>query len=222
MKAYEVFDADGSFLAVLYTDFFPRSSKQSGAWMTSYRESGVTLQGETRRPHVSVTMNFSKPTPSRPSLLTFDELETFLHEFGHALHGIFADTHYPALSGTNVYWDFVELPSQFMENFALRPEFLRTFAHHYETGEEMPETLLERIRRAHNFNAAYACIRQVSFGLLDMALLYAHRKARRRHSQLRTRGLEVGTVDAVCARNLHVCAVRTHYERRLFRRILQL
>lgn len=169
VKAYEVFDADGSFLAVLYTDFFPRSSKQSGAWMTSYRESGVTLQGETRRPHVSVTMNFSKPTPSRPSLLTFDELETFLHEFGHALHGIFADTHYPALSGTNVYWDFVELPSQFMENFALRPEFLRTFAHHYETGEEMPETLLERIRRAHNFNAAYACIRQVSFGLLDMA-----------------------------------------------------
>ena len=102
-------------------------------------------------------------------MLTFDELETFLHEFGHALHGIFADTHYPALSGTNVFWDFVELPSQFMENFALRPEFLRTFAHHYETGCPMPDELVERIRRAHNFNVAYACIRQVSFGLLDMA-----------------------------------------------------
>lgn len=169
VKAYEVFDADGSFLAVLYTDFFPRASKQSGAWMTAYREAGYTWQGEVRRPHVSVTMNFTKPTASRPSLLTFDELETFLHEFGHALHGIFADTHYPALSGTNVFWDFVELPSQFMENFALRPEFLRTFAHHYETSCPMPDELVERIRRAHNFNVAYACIRQVSFGLLDMA-----------------------------------------------------
>ena len=169
VKAYEVFDADGSFLAVLYTDFFPRASKQSGAWMTAYREAGLTWQGEVCRPHVSVTMNFTKSTASRPSLLTFDELETFLHEFGHALHGIFADTHYPALSGTNVFWDFVELPSQFMENFALRPEFLRTFAHHYETGCPMPDELVERIRRAHNFNVAYACIRQVSFGLLDMA-----------------------------------------------------
>ena len=169
VKAYEVFDADGSFLAVLYTDFFPRASKQSGAWMTAYREAGLTWQGEVCRPHVSVTMNFTKPTASRPSLLTFDELETFLHEFGHALHGIFADTRYPALSGTNVFWDFVELPSQFMENFALRPEFLRTFAHHYETGCPMPDELVERIRRAHNFNVAYACIRQVSFGLLDMA-----------------------------------------------------
>lgn len=168
VKAYDVLDNDGVFLAVLYTDFFPRTSKQSGAWMTSYQEEYIDDKGE-HRPHVSVTMNFTKPTKNTPSLLTLDELETFLHEFGHALHGIFAKTRYKSLSGTNVYWDFVELPSQFMENYALRPEFLRTFAKHYQTGEDMPQDLIERIRKAHNFNAAYACMRQVSFGLLDMA-----------------------------------------------------
>jgi hypothetical protein len=168
VKAYDVLDNDGVFLAVLYTDFFPRTSKQSGAWMTSYQEEYIDDNGE-HRPHVSVTMNFTKPTKNTPSLLTFDELETFLHEFGHALHGIFAKTRYKSLSGTNVYWDFVELPSQFMENYALRPEFLRTFAKHYQTGEDIPQDLIERIRKAHNFNAAYACMRQVSFGLLDMA-----------------------------------------------------
>ncbi|EKX88828.1 M3 family metallopeptidase [Alloprevotella sp. oral taxon 473] len=168
VKAYDVLDNDGVFLAVLYTDFFPRTSKQSGAWMTSYQEEYIDDKGE-HRPHVSVTMNFTKPTKNTPSLLTFDELETFLHEFGHALHGIFAKTRYKSLSGTNVYWDFVELPSQFMENYALRPEFLRTFAKHYQTGEDIPQNLIERIRKAHNFNAAYACMRQVSFGLLDMA-----------------------------------------------------
>ena len=114
-------------------------------------------------------MNFTKPTKNTPSLLTFDELETFLHEFGHALHGIFAKTRYSSLSGTNVYWDFVELPSQFMENYASRPEFLHTFAKHYQTGEDMPQALIDRIHKAHNFNAAYACMRQVSFGILDMA-----------------------------------------------------
>lgn len=168
VKAYDVLDNDGVFLAVLYTDFFPRTSKQSGAWMTSYQEEYIDDKGE-HRPHVSVTMNFTKPTKNTPSLLTFDELETFLHEFGHALHGIFAKTRYKSLSGTNVYWDFVELPSQFMENYALRSEFLRTFAKHYQTGEDIPQDLIERIRKAHNFNAAYACMRQVSFGLLDMA-----------------------------------------------------
>jgi hypothetical protein len=168
VKAYDVLDNDGVFLAVLYTDFFPRTSKQSGAWMTSYQEEYIDDKGE-HRPHVSVTMNFTKPTKNTPSLLTFDELETFLHEFGHALHGIFAKTRYKSLSGTNVYWDFVELPSQFMENYALRPEFLRTFAKHYQTGEDIPQDLIERVRKAHNFNAAYACMRQVSFGLLDMA-----------------------------------------------------
>lgn len=168
VKAYEVFDADGHFLAVLYTDFFPRASKQSGAWMTSYREQYMD-GSEDHRPHVSVTMNFTPPTPSKPSLLTFEEVETFLHEFGHALHGIFAQSKYKSLSGTNVYWDFVELPSQIMENFAYQSEFLQTFAHHYQTGEPIPSELIERIKRSRNFNVAYACIRQVSFGLLDMA-----------------------------------------------------
>lgn len=173
VKAYEVMDCDGKFLAVLYADFFPRKNKQSGAWMTSYREEGKHRMPDgtwgEERPHVSVTMNFSKPTDSKPALLRLGEVCTFLHEFGHALHGIFANTRYQALSGTNVLWDFVELPSQFMENFALEPEFLRTFAKHYVTGEPIPDELIAAIRRARNFNAAYSCIRQVSFGMLDMA-----------------------------------------------------
>lgn len=169
VKAYEVYDQNQSFLAVLYTDFFPRSSKQSGAWMTSYKEQYVDAEGGNHRPHVSVTMNFTKPTETKPALLTFDEVETFLHEFGHALHGIFAQTRFKALSGTNVYWDFVELPSQIMENFAIQPEFLNTFATHYQTGEALPPELIDRIRKAKNFNVAYACIRQLSFCLLDMA-----------------------------------------------------
>lgn len=179
VKAYEVFDADGSFLSVLYADFFPRESKQSGAWMTVYREQHFdeTPEGSVCdvRPHVSVVMNFTKPIPAtdncdaKPSLLTLGEVETFLHEFGHALHGMFARSRYASLSGTNVYWDFVELPSQFMENYALQPEFLRTFAHHYETGEQIPDELIERVRRSRNFNVAYACIRQLSFSLLDLS-----------------------------------------------------
>ncbi|MBR4297780.1 MAG: M3 family metallopeptidase [Bacteroidaceae bacterium] len=164
VTAYDVFDVDGSHLAVIYTDFHPRASKQGGAWMTSYRE-----QSAGERPHVSIVMNFSKPTDEKPALLTHSELETFLHEFGHALHGIFANTRFKSLSGTNVYWDFVELPSQFMENYAVEKEFLRTFAFHYETGEPLPEELVARIVASRNFNAAYACMRQVSFGLLDMA-----------------------------------------------------
>ena len=170
VQAWEVRDEDGSFLAVLYTDFFPRPSKQSGAWMTSYKEQWfdkVTQQDS--RPVVSVVMNFTKPTGTKPALLTLGEVETFLHEFGHALHGMFSKVRFEALSGTNVYWDFVELPSQFMENYAVEPEFLNTFARHYETGEPLPAELLERIRRSRNFNVAYNCIRQVSFGLLDMA-----------------------------------------------------
>ncbi len=164
VSAYEVFDKDGAFLAVLYADFHPRSSKQSGAWMTNYKE-----EWGGSRPHVAVCMNFSKPVGDKPALLTLDEVETFLHEFGHALHGIFANTRYASLSGTNVYWDFVELPSQFMENFAVEPAFLKTFARHYETGEPLPDELIQRVRDSRNFNAAYACMRQVSFGLLDMA-----------------------------------------------------
>ena len=168
VKAYEVFDQDGSFLAVLYTDFHPRASKRSGAWMTSYKEQWKDENGNSR-PHVSVTMNFTKPSADKPALLTFSEVNTFLHEFGHALHGMFADTIYQSLSGTNVYWDFVELPSQIMENFAIEKDFLNTFAKHYETGEDIPEDMIRRIVDASNFNVAYACLRQLSFGLLDMA-----------------------------------------------------
>lgn len=162
--AYEVYDKDGTFLALLYTDFFPRASKQGGAWMTSYLE-----QKEGRRPHVSIVMNFTPPTHDKPSLLTLDEVETFLHEFGHALHGIFANTKYASLSGTNVYWDFVELPSQIMENYLYDKEFLCTFARHYQSQELIPQELLDNILLSRNFNVAYACIRQLSFGLLDMS-----------------------------------------------------
>lgn len=169
VQAYEVFDRDGSYLAVLYTDFHPRAGKRSGAWMTSYKEQWIESDGTNSRPHVSVTMNFTKPTAEKPALLTFSEVNTFLHEFGHALHGMFANTRFQCMSGTNVYWDFVELPSQIMENFAIEKEFLNTFARHYQTGEPIPETLIQRIIDAFNFNVAYACLRQVSFGLLDMA-----------------------------------------------------
>lgn len=169
VDAYEVLDKDGSFLAVLYTDFHPREGKRSGAWMTEFKGQWIEDTGENSRPHVSVVMNFTKPTESKPALLTYDEVETFLHEFGHALHGMFANSTYQSLSGTNVYWDFVELPSQIMENFGIEKEFLHTFANHYQTGEPLPDELISRLVDASNFNVAYACLRQVSFGLLDMA-----------------------------------------------------
>ena len=169
VEAFEVFDADGSFLAVLYADFFPRESKQSGAWMTSYLEQYTDEDGNDVRPHVSIVTNFTKPTAERPSLLTLGEVETFLHEFGHALHGMFSKVKYQSLGGTNVFWDFVELPSQFMENYAVEPEFLHTFAFHYQTGEPIPTSLIERIRKSRNFQCGYACVRQLSFCLLDMA-----------------------------------------------------
>lgn len=169
VEAYEVFDADGTFLAVLYADFFPRPSKQSGAWMTDFQEQYVDETGFDHRPHVSIVMNLTKPTSEKPSLLTLSEVETFLHEFGHALHSIFSKVHYKALSGTNVLRDFVELPSQLMENFAVEPEFLHTFAFHFETGEPLPDELIQRIRDSRNFHCGYACIRQLSFCMLDMA-----------------------------------------------------
>ena len=168
VTAYEVFDKDGSFLAVLYADFHPRAGKRSGAWMTSYKEQWKDENGNSR-PHISVVMNFTKPSGDKPALLSFGEVNTFLHEFGHALHGMFANTTYQSLSGTNVYWDFVELPSQIMENFAIEKDFLNTFAKHYETGENIPEEMIQRLVDASNFNVAYACLRQLSFGLLDMA-----------------------------------------------------
>ena len=169
VKAYEVFDKDGSYLAVFYADFHPRKGKQGGAWMTEFQGQWIDRKGVNVRPHVSVVMNLTKPTDEKPALLTLGEVETFLHEFGHSLHGMFANTRFESLSGTNVWWDFVELPSQFMENYAVEKEFLRTFAFHYQTGEPMPDELIERIVKSRNFMAAYACMRQVSFGLLDMA-----------------------------------------------------
>ncbi len=169
VKAYEVFDKDGTYLAVFYADFHPRKGKQGGAWMTEYQGQWIDKKGENIRPHVSVVMNLTKPTPDKPALLTLGEVETFLHEFGHALHGIFSNCRFESLSGTNVLWDFVELPSQFMENFAIEKEFLRTFAFHHETGEPLPDELIRRIVKSRNFMAATACLRQVSFGLLDMA-----------------------------------------------------
>ena len=169
VKAYEVFDKDGSYLAVFYADFHPRKGKQGGAWMTEYQGQFIDKKGENVRPHVSVVMNLSKPTADKPALLTLSEVETFLHEFGHSLHGMFANTRFESLSGTNVWWDFVELPSQFMENYSVEKEFLRTFAFHYQTGEPLPDELIDRIMKSRNFMVATACLRQVSFGLLDMA-----------------------------------------------------
>lgn len=169
VKAYEVFDKDGSYLAVFYADFHPRKGKQGGAWMTEYQGQWIDKKGENVRPHVSVVMNLTKPTAEKPALLTLGEVETFMHEFGHSLHGMFANTRFESLSGTNVWWDFVELPSQFMENYAVEKDFLRTFAFHYKTGEPLPDELIDRIAKSRNFMVAYGCMRQVSFGLLDMA-----------------------------------------------------
>ena len=174
VKPYEVYDKDGSYLAVLYVDFHPRKGKRDGAWMTEFQGQWIERDGTNVRPHASLVMNFSKPTKDKPALLRLSEVETFLHEFGHSLHGIFANTYFESLSGTNVWWDFVELPSQFMENFAVEKEFLRTFAFHYQTGEPMPDELIDKVIVSRNYGAAMACLRQVSFGLLDMAY-YTHK-----------------------------------------------
>lgn len=165
---YEVFDEQNNHVALFYTDFFPRKGKRAGAWMTEFRgESNV--QGNSKRPHISIVCNFTKPTKDKPSLLTFNEVTTLFHEFGHALHGMLANTIYESLSGTNVYYDFVELPSQFMENFCYEPEALELFAHHYQTGETIPQDLIKKVKNSSNFMEGYQTVRQLSFGLLDMA-----------------------------------------------------
>ena len=168
VTAYEVIDENNQFVAVLYLDFFPRDGKRSGAWMTDYR-SQSNVKGSQIRPHVSLVTNFSKPTENSPSLLTFDEVTTFLHEFGHGLHGMLSQCQFPGISGTNVYWDFVELPSQIHENWAYEKEWLDLFAAHYQTGEKLPEELIRKIQKAQNFQAAYMMERQLSFAMLDMA-----------------------------------------------------
>lgn len=168
VEAYEVYDKDGSFLAVLYLDYFPRAGKSSGAWMTNYRSQ--YMDGDVNvRPIVSLVFNFTKPTESRPSLLNFGELETFLHEFGHGLHGMLANSTYASLSGTSVFRDFVELPSQIYENWATEKEFLDLFAGHYQTGEKIPQELIDKLKASANFQSGYVSLRQLSFGLLDMA-----------------------------------------------------
>lgn len=168
VKTFEVYDNDNSFLAVFYADFFPRESKGGGAWMTDFRGQKIE-HGKDIRPFVSIVCNFTKPTPSKPSLLTFDEVTTFLHEFGHALHGMLSRCNYASLSGTNVYRDFVELPSQLMENWALEKEWLDTWAVHYGTGEKIPQEYIVKIKESANFQSGYQNDRQLSFSLVDMA-----------------------------------------------------
>ncbi|MFI3292467.1 MAG: M3 family metallopeptidase [Rikenellaceae bacterium] len=168
VEAFEVYDDAGKFMAMLYLDFFPRSSKSAGAWMTEFRGASGSGADEVR-PLVTLVMNFTKPTETRPSLLTFSEFKTFLHEFGHALHGILGEGEYSSLNGTNVYRDFVELPSQLLENWATQKEFLDMWAAHYQTGEKIPAELVAKIERAANYNTFYAHVRQLQFGLLDMA-----------------------------------------------------
>lgn len=170
VTVYEVYDkADGKLLAVLYMDFFPRESKRSGAWMTAFREQYIDENGNDVRPLIQLVCNFTKPTSKEPSLLTFDEVNTFLHEFGHCLHGIFASGTYQSISGTSVYRDFVELPSQIMENFATEKEFLDMFAVHYKTGEKIPQELIDKLIASQRYLAGYMSVRQLSFGMIDMA-----------------------------------------------------
>lgn len=169
VKVYDVTDDKGQFIGVLYTDFFPRDTKRPGAWMTGFSEQFVDAAGIDNRPLVSIVMNFTKPTADKPALLTPYEVETFLHEFGHALHGLLTRCNYASLSGTNVYRDFVELPSQFNENYLTEKEFLDSFAKNYLTGEPIPQNLVDKIIASSQFGAAYACMRQLSFGYVDMA-----------------------------------------------------
>lgn len=168
VTTYEVKDADGNLISIFYADFFPRKGKRNGAWMTSFKSQYVK-DGVNERPHISNVCNFTKPTETKPSLLTFNEVTTLFHEFGHGLHGMLANTVYPSLSGTSVYWDFVELPSQIMENWCYEPEALALFANHYETGEIIPIEYVQKIKESASFQEGLATLRQLSFGLLDMA-----------------------------------------------------
>ena len=168
VQTFKVLDVEGNFVAVFYSDFFPRKGKRNGAWMTSFKPQYIK-DGNNERPHVSIVCNFTPPTETKPSLLTFNEVTTLFHEFGHALHGMLANTTYPSLSGTSVYWDFVELPSQIMENWCYEPEALALFAKHYETGEIIPQDYIEKIKESASFLEGMATLRQLSFGILDMA-----------------------------------------------------
>ncbi|WP_026839665.1 M3 family metallopeptidase [Gillisia sp. JM1] len=168
VKTYQVTDSEGKEVALFYADFHPRAGKRDGAWMTVYKSQEI-IDDKNSRPHISIVCNFTKPTKKTPSLLTFNEVTTLFHEFGHALHGMLANTTYPSLSGTSVYWDFVELPSQVLENWCYEPEALQLFAKHYETGEIIPQELIDKIKKASNFHEGMATLRQISFGMLDMS-----------------------------------------------------
>src|SRR5690606_13717940 len=167
VKTYRIYDTDKNLISLFYADFHPRSGKRGGAWMTSYKSQYVE-NGINNRPHISNVCNFTKPTATKPSLLTFNEVTTLFHEFGHGLHGMLADTVYPGLSGTSVYWDFVELPSQILENWCYEPEALALFAHHYKTGEVIPMEYIQKIKDSASFLEGMATMRQLSFGMLDM------------------------------------------------------
>jgi len=167
VKTYEVSDTSGNYIAILYADFFPRKGKRNGAWMTSFKGQWIT-GSDNSRPHISIVCNFTKPTATKPSLLTFNEVTTLFHEFGHALHGMLANTTYPSLSGTNVFWDFVELPSQLLENWCYEKEALNLFAKHFETNEVIPMNFIEKIKKSSNFLEGMQTLRQLSFGMLDM------------------------------------------------------
>jgi peptidyl-dipeptidase Dcp len=167
VKTYKVSDADGAYIAILYADFFPRKGKRNGAWMTSFKGQWE-IEGNSSRPHISIVCNFTKPTENKPSLLTFNEVTTLFHEFGHALHGMLANTKYPSISGTNVPWDFVELPSQILENWCYEKEALNLFASHYITHEVLPMEMIDKIKASSNFLEGMQTMRQLSFALLDM------------------------------------------------------
>ena len=168
VEAFDVLDPQGNYLGVLYTDFHPRAGKRGGAWMNDFKAQWHEGDADSR-PHITLVMNFTRPTKDKPALLTFDEVNTFCHEFGHALHGLLSKCRYASMSGTNVYRDFVEMPSQFNENYMNQKEFLDGFAVHYQTGEKIPQELLDKLQRAKNYHSAYACVRQLAFGYLDMA-----------------------------------------------------
>ncbi len=168
-KVWEVYDYDGTFLALLYCDFFARKGKHAGAWMDAIKPQYKDPDGTDHRPHITLSTNYRKPLPGKPTLLNHDEVNTLMHEFGHCLHGILSDVTYASQCSPNVLWDFVEMPSQIMENFATEEEFLKNFAFHHETGEDMPQEVLQKIKDARSFNAGYQCVRQVGLGLIDQA-----------------------------------------------------
>ena len=169
VNVYEVLDEANSHVGILYEDLFPRNTKRGGAWMNALRSQGMMINNEICRPHISLTCNLTKPTEDKPSLLTYREVQTIFHEFGHCLHGLLSDRKYKKIAGTSVFWDFVELPSQIMENWAGEEEALKLFAHHYETGDVLPKELLQKIKKSKNFRSGTNCLRQLTFGYLDMA-----------------------------------------------------